>query len=213
MRARAKRIEGAAVRREATSRGGLLPSAADMHVGVRVRHARMTAGLRLKDVAARAGCSESLLSKVENDKVMPSLAILHRVSEALGITLGELFAKSNEPNRVVSKAGERPVVAFDPLRHGTGVELERLIPYGHDHLLQGNIHIVAPGGGTDGTIRHAGEEVGYVLEGRIELSVDGEVYMLEAGDSFCFRSEQAHGYRNPDRSRARVLFINTPPSF
>ncbi len=187
--------------------------ATETRIGVRIRHARMNAGLRLKDVAIRAGCSESLLSKIENDKVMPSVVRLHHVAAALGLTLGQLFASANEPERVVLKAGERPITTFDPLRRGTGVTLERLIPYGPHHLLQGNIHIIERGGGSDGTVRHAGEEVGYVLEGKIELNVDGKRYVLEAGDSFCFRSEHAHGYRNLGRSRARILFINTPPTF
>jgi quercetin dioxygenase-like cupin family protein/DNA-binding XRE family transcriptional regulator len=206
----AKRSEGASPRQEGADAE---PSPAEARIGVRIRHARMTAGLRLKDVAAKADCSESLLSKIENDKIVPSLLSLRRVAAALGLTLGELFATANEPERVVLKAGERPVTAFDPLRRGTGVRLERLIPYGPHHLLQGNIHIIAQGGGSDGTVHHAGEEVGYVLEGEIELTVDGKAHVLEAGDSFCFRSEQPHGYRNLGRGEARILFINTPPTF
>ena len=93
------------------------------------------------------------------------------------------------------------------------IQLERLIPYGHEHLLQGNIHILAPGATTDGTIQHSGEEVGYVLEGRIELTVGGETHVVEAGDSFHYRSEMPHGYRNLGPGPARVLFINTPPTF
>jgi transcriptional regulator with XRE-family HTH domain len=196
-----------------TGASGEAPGAGAMRIGVRVRHARMTKGMRLKEVAARAGCSESLLSKVENDKVMPSLHMLHRLAEALGITIGELFARSNEPDRVVTKAGERPLVTLDPLRRGTGIRLERLIPHGHGHLLQGNIHILAPDATTDGTIEHSGEEIGYVLEGRIELTVGGETHVVEAGDSFHYRSELPHGYRNLGPGPARVLFINTPPTF
>ncbi len=184
-----------------------------MRLGVRLKHTRMAKGFRLRDVADRAGCSESLVSKIENDKVVPSLHVLHRISEALGLTFGELFAKSNEPSRVISKAGERPVVLIDSLRRGVGIQMERLIPYGHDHLLQGNIHVVAPGGGSDGTLQHSGEEVGYVLEGQIELIVGDQTYAIEAGDSFTYRSELPHGYRNIGTGQARVLFVNTPPTY
>lgn len=188
-------------------------SSSQVGIGLRIRHARMTAGLRLKEVATKAECSESLLSKIENDKVMPSVVTLRRIGAALGLTLGELFASSNEPERVVMKAGERPRTTFDPLRRGTGIQLERLIPYAPHHLLQSNIHIVERGGASDGTVQHRGEEVGYVLEGKIELTVDDKTYVLEAGDSFSFRSERAHGYRNIGRGRARILFVNTPPTF
>lgn len=189
------------------------PEAQGIKLGVRLRHARMTRGLRLREVAAKAECSESLLSKIENDKALPSLNALHRIAEALGITVGELFAKPNEPQGVVSRSGERPVVTMDPLRQGFGLKMERLIAYDPGHLLQGSIHIVAPGGGSEGLIAHEGEEVGYVIEGQLDLTVGDQTYRLGADDSFCFRSEIPHGYRNPGPGPTRVIFINTPPSF
>jgi transcriptional regulator with XRE-family HTH domain len=184
-----------------------------MNIGVRIRHARLTLGLRLQDVAGQVGCSESMLSKIENDRALPSLTMLHRIATALQTTVGKLCATVNGADDVVSRAGERQVVTMDPLRQGIGTSLERLIPYDTSHLLQGNIHIVEEGGGSDGTVSHEGEEVGFVLEGHLELIVGDQTYVLGPEDSFCFRSGIPHGYRNPGPGRARVLFINTPPSF
>jgi transcriptional regulator with XRE-family HTH domain len=182
-------------------------------VGLRVRHARMARGLRLRELAAEADCSESLLSKVENDKVVPSLNVLHRIADALGLTVGQLLTKANDPPGVVSRSGERPVVAMDTLREGQGLEMERLVPYDPSRLLQGNIHVVAPGGGSAGAIAHVGEEVGYVIEGQLELTVGGRTYLLGKDDSFHYRSDIPHSYRNPGPGRARIIFINTPPTF
>jgi transcriptional regulator with XRE-family HTH domain len=184
-----------------------------MNIGVRIRHARLTLGLRLQDVAGQVGCSESMLSKIENDRALPSLTMLHRIATALQTTVGKLCAAVNVADDVVSRAGERQVVTMDPRRQGIGTSLERLIPYDTSHLLQGNIHIVEEGGGSDGTVSHEGEEVGFVLEGHLELIVGDQTYVLGPEDSFCFRSAIPHGYRNPGPGRARVLFINTPPSF
>jgi transcriptional regulator with XRE-family HTH domain len=184
-----------------------------MKLGVRIRHARLTLGLRLQDVASQVGCSESMLSKIENDRALPSLTMLHRIATALQTTVGKLCATAAVTDNVVWRAGERQVVTVDPLRPGTGTSLERLVPYDTAHLLQGNIHIVDEGGGSDGTLSHEGEEVGFVLEGRLELIVGNKTYILEPEDSFCFRSSIPHGYRNPGPGRARVLFINTPPGF
>jgi quercetin dioxygenase-like cupin family protein len=71
--------------------------------------------------------------------------------------------------------------------------------------------VVPPGGGSSGALRHAGEETGYVLEGMIELTVDGERATLCAGSSFFFRSLLPHSYRNIGPSSARILWVNTPP--
>ena len=49
------------------------PAGANHYLGVKLRHTRMTKGLRLRDLAEKAECSESMLSKIENDRAVPSL--------------------------------------------------------------------------------------------------------------------------------------------
>lgn len=185
----------------------------DESLGYRLRYARRKRGATLKEVADAAGCSESLLSKLENNKAHASVNLLRRVCGALDLTMGELFANAEEPGDVVTRAGERKVVDFDPVRPGYRTHMERLIPLTENSVLQGNIHILAPGGGSEGMISHAGEEVGYLISGEIELLVGGRIYRMSAGDSFFFRSELPHGYRNVGEEEARVIFINTPPTF
>jgi transcriptional regulator with XRE-family HTH domain len=181
-------------------------------LGVKLRHARMVRGITLKALAVEAKCSESMLSRVENDKAAPSFGTLHRVATALGTNISELYSPANSGGQVVSHAGERPVMVTDNLRTGKGIKLERLIPYSREHLLQGNIHMIAPGGGSE-SIVHSGEEIGYVLEGEIELVIDGKKMRARSGDSFHFRSELPHAYRNAGSKTARVLWISTPPTF
>ena len=79
------------------------------YLGAKLRHTRMTKGLRLHDLAEKAECSESMLSKIENGRAVPSLKILYRIAEALGLTVGQLFAQPAEPNGLVSRDGERPL--------------------------------------------------------------------------------------------------------
>jgi transcriptional regulator with XRE-family HTH domain len=190
------------------------PESTQIKIGMRIRHFRLTLGLRLQDLALKVDCSESLLSKIENDRILPSLSMLHRIAAALHTTVGTLCATPGDSlNKVVSRMGERQIVTMDPLRKGTGTYMERLIPYDPAHLLQANIHVIEAGGGSDGTISHDGEEVGLVLEGQLDLTVADQVYHLGLNDSFSFRSSLPHGYRNPGPGRARVLFVNTPPSF
>src|SRR5262245_6380766 len=182
-------------------------------IGTRLRHARLMRGSRLKDVAAAAGCSESLVSKIENNKIEPSLQVLHKLCTVLKIGLGKLFTRQEEDAPVVTRAGQRSKIDMDPVRRGHGILMERVIPYAKGHLLQSNIHVVAPGGSSFGLISHEGEEVGYVIAGEIELFLGDKAYQLSAGDTFCFRSEIGHGYRNRGKSAARILFVNTAANF
>jgi transcriptional regulator with XRE-family HTH domain len=158
----------------ARSRGAAGPGSATATVGSSIRSLRKLKGLRLRDLAAHIGCSESLLSKIETGSTTPSLPVLARIAESLQVSVGAL------------------------------------VPPGRSHLLEANLHTLAPGAGSRGTLSHVGEEVGYVLEGRFELRVGDAVFQLRAGDSFTFRSEDPHSYRNPGRTTTRVLWASTP---
>ena len=203
----------ASARRPAPVRRAAPAAAAPVAIGARLRHARLVKGLLLKDLAQRVGVSISLISKYENDKLLPPLTVLHSLVAALDTHIGALFEPDWGASGYISRVGKRPRIAAAGAGESAGVTLESLVPNGQGHLLQGNIHIVAPGGGSMGPMRHEGDEVGYVLEGQLELGIDDAHYALGPGDAFAFPSHLAHTYRNPGDAVTRVLWINTPPTF
>lgn len=182
-------------------------------LGKRLRSARRQRKMRLKDVAERVGCSESMLSKIECDRAQPSLQMLHRISSVLETSIGNLFAEHRESNVEVYRRGKRPVVVIAGDDSKPRIRLERLAPYFEDQQIDGNIHIVEPGANNGGEINHLGQEIGYVLEGEIELVIGDDHYHLAEGDSFFFKSDLPHSYQNTGKKLARIIWINTPPTF
>lgn len=180
-------------------------------LGSKLRHARHLKKLRLKDVADRIGCSESLLSKIELDRVSPSLQTLHKLAEALGTSVAALFSAEKDSKVSIYRAGERPVLNLGDGDMECSTRLERMISYTEGRMLNANLHVVPPGGGSQGTIAHTGEEVGYVISGYIEIEVDGETFLLDEGTSFFFPSHLPHRYKNIGSDEARIIWINTPP--
>jgi quercetin dioxygenase-like cupin family protein/DNA-binding XRE family transcriptional regulator len=184
-------------------------------IGTRLRRARRAKRMRLRDVAEAVGCSESLLSKIECDKATPSLRTLHRIVAVLETSIATLFNDAEPDDVVFYRSGARMSVAVGGPNGGggTGIRLERLVPYREGRVLEGNIHVIAPGADNGGEIKHVGEEVGYVLEGEMELTVGETTAVLRQGDSFFFPSHLPHRYANRGKSVCRVLWINTPPTF
>lgn len=182
-------------------------------LGSRVRHARKLRRLTLKELGDKVGCSESLLSKVERNHVIPSLPVLWRIAEALGTTFGALFGDESVGPVTTYNNGERPLLS---LGTGTGktpdVVLERMVPSSENRTIDANLHVIPPGGGSSGAYSHSGEEVGYVVSGYLELTVDGRIYLLGAGGSFFFNSSLPHSYRNVGSSEARVVWMNSHKS-
>jgi transcriptional regulator with XRE-family HTH domain len=165
----------------------------------------MLKGLKLREIAEKIGCSESLLSKIETGRVSPSLAVLGKIAQCLEVSMGTLFSPGNQ-DQVVTRAGQRQILCI----HGPGTSVERLISPGGDDLLESNLHTLEPGCGSGSALSHIGKEVGYVLEGEFELKVGPETFLLQAGDSFTFRSEAAHSFRNPGKLLTRILWASTP---
>lgn len=179
----------------------------------RLRHARHLKKMRLRDVADVVGCSESMMSKMECGKALPSMKMLHRVAKALDTSIAALFNTDEDQDQVVYKSGKRQSITIKDGKKDSGIRLERLIPYAAARTLEGNIHIIGPGASNGGTIRHDGEEVGYVISGEINLSVADKHYVLTDGDSFFFNSDLPHSYHNATDQLALVLWINSPPTF
>lgn len=182
-------------------------------LGMRLRHARLVQEMTLKQLAQKVECSESLLSKLENDAASPSLAMLHRLAKALETSIADLMADDWTADQPVLKPAQRNRKRFLQRSKKGGIELENLTWHHKGGLLQGNIHIIEPGVASDGLIEHHGEEMGYVLEGELELRLGDDVWALEQGDSFYFPSQIPHGYRNIGTVVARVLWVNTPVTF
>ena len=182
-------------------------------IGQRLRHTRQVKLLRLKDVAHIIGCSESMVSKIECGKAKPSLDMLHKMATALDTTIGALFNTPAHGDLVIYRRGKRQTINIASEDDDQAIRLERLVPYASDRALGGNIHVVMPGASNGGAIKHEGEEVGYVVNGSLELTVADEIFVLNAGDSFFFRSDLPHSYRNCGTEIASVVWINTPPTF
>ena len=183
-------------------------------IGAQLKRQRLLRGLRLKDVAEATGLSKSLISKIENNKASPSLSTLHRVAQALNTSVSALFAMDETLDKVVHQPHERPIAGkVQTMLEWDGIEAEIMVPYENGRLLEGFVFVMEPGGHSGGMLQHAGEECGYVLEGQLELTVDGTTYLLSPDDSFFFISDKSHAYRNPGKVTTRVIWINTPPTF
>jgi len=182
-------------------------------IGARLKHARLMTGMRLKDLAAKAACSESMLSRIENERAVPSLTTLHRLCKSLNLSVSSLLSSEDTEAWTIMRPEQRTTIGHRKAAGAEGVLAEVLIPSSASRLLEGFLVIIEPGGHTNGALQHKGEEVGFVIEGQLELTLNGSVHLLKAGDSFYFPSDIPHAYSNPGKTLLRVVWINTPPTF
>ena len=185
------------------------PATAELQLGPRIRALRQARGFTLRELAERAGVTESFLSQVEREVTSPSIASVQRIAGALDLAIAELFVEEAPHGRVVRRADRRRI-AYP----GLGA-VDEFLTSGLDGRLQVILSTLEPGGGTgDEPYSHdSDEEVVLVLSGRLELWVADEHHVLEEGDTATYSSRLKHWNRNTGDTTAVVLFCVTPPSF
>src|SRR5450432_2637064 len=174
--------------------------------GQRFRRLRTRRGLSLAQVARATGVSVGFLSALERGQMRSSVATLRRIARFYRTSILSFFEAAEENPRLVRPA-QRKILGTTP-----GVRME-LLAWGHT-AMEPHLFRVRPGGGSGESYAHEGEEFLHVLRGEFEIWLQsGEHYRLKPGDSLYFESSTPHRWKNPGRSEAWLLWINTPPTF
>src|SRR6202140_4561358 len=183
----------------APAEGTLLP-------GQRFRRLRTRRGLSLAQVARATDVSVGFLSALERGQMRSSVATLRRIARFYRTNILSLFETAGETPRLVRPA-QRKI-----LETNAGVRME-LLAWGNT-AMEPHLFRVRPGGGSGESYTHEGEEFLHVLRGGFEIWLGhSEHYLLKTGDSLYFESSTPHRWRNPGRTEAWLLWVNTPPTF
>lgn len=182
-----------------------------MDVGARLQSIRKLKGLSQRELAKRAGVTNSTISMIEKNSVSPSISSLKKVLSGIPMSLVEFFSMDAEQDsepQVVYKADEL-------LDLSTGTVTMKLIGRAHPGRIIAFLDETYPSGADTGEdmLAHEGEEAGMLVEGRLELTVGSQTYILEPGDSYYFESSRPHRFRNPFEQPARLISATTPANF
>lgn len=173
--------------------------------GGRIRELRRKAGLTLQALADESGISVGFLSQVERNKATPSLGTLAGLAAALGVEIN-WFIATPQPADAVTREGERP--RFSLADSSLGYErLDTRLPGGTLSSLI--IHL--PEAYASEVTSHTGEEMLFVLEGRIRQTLGDAVILLGPGDSLHFMGDTPHSFANVGPGPARLLWTGTSP--
>jgi transcriptional regulator with XRE-family HTH domain len=178
-------------------------------VGRRLRTARRRRGLTLAALAIRAGMSESFLSQLERGLTGASLDSLQRLTQALEMRVGDLFEAGDAHTPQVLHPDQRPVMELWHLGAKT------LLTPRWSEDLEVLICRLEPDGATGEEAYTHGDsdELFLLLEGTVDLELDGELHRMTAGDSITYRSSVPHRVINRGDGDAEGLWAISPPSF
>jgi transcriptional regulator with XRE-family HTH domain len=183
--------------------------AAGVNLGRRIRDLRLSRDFSLKQLAAGAGVSASLVSQIENNRVDPSLSTLRKIALTMGVPVFALIAESVPGEVSLVPRAKRRRVSFPQ----GGPEYEII----HSELTKKMgimIGTLPPGGMTsEEPLSHDGEECLVILKGCVRVEFQNSLRELKEGDSLYFDSSAPHRLVNPGHKPCRYYLIITPPKF
>ncbi len=161
-------------------------------IGERLRGLRDALDLTVQEVADTCGLKPEVYEKIEQGEVDITISKLMKIADKYGVSVEELmFAEAPH------------MKSYFVVRKGQGMSVERTKAYKYQSLVSGyvdhhaDVFIVTiepkPGVHTIYKNTHAGQEFNLVLEGAMDLYLDGKTIRLNEGDSIYFDSSKPHG--------------------
>jgi transcriptional regulator with XRE-family HTH domain len=171
---------------------------------MKLRSLRTKKRLTLSRLAAETGLSTALLSKLETDRMVPTLPTLATISRVYGVGISYFFC---EPARHTLSITRRAHLAGN----SRGLESVKVTPLNavteETRLVARMIEFPAGGVSCATDSCHEGSALVYVLEGKLQLDAGGMQEVLDTGDCACMESEMALAWSAAGKHRCRVLAV------
>jgi XRE family transcriptional regulator, regulator of sulfur utilization len=166
-------------------------------LGTRVREERRRRGISLEELSTRARVSRSMISAVERGTQAATVLVLDRIATGLETSLARLLASEMKSRIHVLRCSAQSVA-----RDLSGWERRILSPVLPGVEFEFMRTTLNPGADAGTFLPHAHGSREYVAmeKGVLDLTLDGVLYTLEAGDSIYYDGDCLHGFANPGRT-------------
>jgi transcriptional regulator with XRE-family HTH domain len=174
-------------------------------IGRKLRALRTQKRLTLSRLAAETGLSTALLSKLETDRMIPTLPTLATICRVYGVGMSHFFSEPEHHILSITRKahlestarGPEPVrtVPLNSPRNSSGLLAEMIeVPKGNSDALSGEYNRETCG-------------LVYVIEGSLHLASGGLQEVLEAGDCVFVDTAMPLVWTAAGKNACRVLAV------
>jgi transcriptional regulator with XRE-family HTH domain len=161
-----------------------------LHIGDRIKALRIAQNRTMQEIAEASDLSKSMISKIENNRAIPSVAALVNIAKALGTNISSLLEQDGWVNAIHTKV-KNAKENLTPTDKGY-----LIYPYAseyHGKKMQPFLFVARKGEVVFHEVSHEGEEFVYVIKGKMKMQVGETEYLLNTGDSLYFNAVLKHG--------------------
>jgi transcriptional regulator with XRE-family HTH domain len=178
-------------------------------VGKKLKAIRLKNDLTIQELAERSKVSSNMISRIERGLTIPSVEILMKLAGVFDKSINYFVEEVVTTHEIVhSSPGKRDVTVYEDERN---MRTESFTSGLRDPQFM-SFHCNIPSGAHSGhqNMYHPGDELIYLLEGNLRVTIAGETYLLQAGDSLSFKSHLPHRWENIGDGEARVIWTLSP---
>jgi len=188
------------------------PATEPPRVGATLAALRQSRALSLDELSRMAGVSKSMLSQIERAQANPTVAVVWRLANALGVPLAELLGSA--PPAAAPAMGFVPAHGAPSLRSPDGLcELRILGPIELAGQFEWYALTVQSGGALESTAHEDGaREHLTVQSGTLDVSTGPQTQRLKPGETARYAADRAHAIRNPGKNVASAWLVVVHPA-
>lgn len=175
-------------------------------VGANLRRLRLQRGYSLEALSQRSGVSRAMLGQIELGRSAPTINVLWKISRALDVTFSALItSRGSSRTTVLRQADARILTSADG-----SFQSRALFPFDEPRRVEFYELELAPKATEQADAHPAGtSENLVVVSGAVEIELQGERTLLEAGDAILFEADTPHFYRNHGEVPAKMYLVMT----
>jgi transcriptional regulator with XRE-family HTH domain len=178
-------------------------------VGKKLKGIRLKHDMTIQVLAEKSQVSSNMISRIERGLTIPSVEILMRLATVFDKSINYFVEDVSTSHEIVhTRPGSRDKTVYDDEHN---MHTESFTSGLRDPQFMSFLCTVERGG-TSGVknMYHPGDELIYLIEGRLQVTIVDDVYNLEAGDSLSFKSHLPHRWDNVGESDAKVIWTLSP---
>jgi transcriptional regulator with XRE-family HTH domain len=165
----------------------------EVEIGKKIKELRLAKRITLENLASQTGFSKSYIAKVEKSEKAPPVSTLGMLACVLGVTVSYLLGEENSLPSIsicITRKGERSLVA----KNGTafGYTYEAIAHRFPNKIMEPFILTLSVEPKKKTTFQHVGQEILFVLKGRMRFHYGVEKFIAEEGDCLYFDSGIPH---------------------
>ena len=176
-----------------------------IEIGQKIKNLRLQKNLTQEELGERTDLTKGYISQLERDLSSPSLETFFSILEVLGVSPKQFFDEKNQKQQVIYPEEDQTIY----IEEDKGYEINWLISDSNEKDMEPILLTLEKSGEYKEFEPSQSETFGYVLAGKICVTIGEETYIAKKGESIYYQALSQHRLSNVFDGESKILIVAT----